>query len=136
MKKIVMCASAVMFIVAFMVMCADGYRLFKLRDKSRVRAEITSIGTPDGDVYGTFKDPSGEIHKEHFLYSLVYAGNGVNTERFIGRKVTVLYDEDTGECSYYGIGNIMICAILCITSALLFRFTLKKIRRQNGNNVS
>jgi hypothetical protein len=64
-------------------------------------AEITFIGLPDGNVFGTFTDINNVVHEEVSMYQdykftvLGALKKGVDSEPYIGAKVNITYNPKT-----------------------------------------
>ncbi len=64
-------------------------------------AEITSVTSPDGDVFGTYTDNHGVIHENVPLYMdgsfQNHRANADKIKKLIGEKVEILYNPETGQ---------------------------------------
>lgn len=63
-------------------------------------AEITFIGLPSGDVFGTFTDYNGKVHSEYGMYidgrfQPFLNPMPIKPETYLGRTVRIMYDPST-----------------------------------------
>lgn len=63
-------------------------------------AEITFIGLPSGDVFGTFTDYNGKVHSKNYMYidgrfQPFLNPMPIKPETYLGRTVRIMYDPST-----------------------------------------
>lgn len=79
--------------------------MIKKKDWVGTTATITFIGTPYGDVYGSFTDERGVFHENVYMYrdgrfmSIRAAIKGEAPEPYIGTEVKIIYDPSSPDGS-------------------------------------
>ncbi|MDO5559826.1 MAG: hypothetical protein Q4F95_09545 [Oscillospiraceae bacterium] len=103
----------------------DGVRK---RDWFVTTATIDRIGLPDGAVFGTYKDQKGIVHSEELFLGTFLQGYKIESRKYIGEKVKIIYEPQTGKIlNYYKIIFYRwISGILLVVSVLLIIFINKK----------
>lgn len=75
--------------------------MIKKKDWESSAAAITFIGTPVGEVYGSFTDERGVFHENVYMYrdgkfmSIRAVITGEDPEPYIGTQVRITYDPST-----------------------------------------
>ena len=125
----------IILLVLSLLWCVQGVQfLWKTRNWIPTTAEITSVTTPDGDVFGTYTDNHGVIHENVPLYMdgsfQNHRANADKIKKLIGEKVRILYHPDTGQTDK----DQRFSAWLSVgTTAVLLSWLLISVREKNTN---
>ena len=127
----------IILLVLSLLWCVQGvWFLWNTRDWIPTTAEITSVTSPDGDVFGTYTDNHGVIHENVPLYMdgsfQNHRANADKIKKLIGEKVGILYHPDTGQTDKDQ--RFLAWVSVLVTVALLI-WLIVEVRREHRTKI-
>ena len=103
------------FAVSLVLTVCFAAKLWHTRDWYRTTLTVTSIGLPDGSVFGDYTDAHGTLHQNEPAFPFTF-GDRKHVEQYYGTQIGVLNNPDTGELVK---ADGMISSLFCAGGAML-----------------
>ena len=122
-KKIVRVITILFFIISLIGAVYYAAKDIKVRNWHKTTLTVTSIGLPEGNVFGDYTDANGVQHQDEpaFIDSSL-SGYKTDVEQYYGRTFTILNDPETGRILNYDDlieNNIFYFGLTAVSGALL-----------------
>lgn len=122
-KKIVRVITILFFIISLIGAVYYAAKDIKVRNWHKTTLTVTSIGLPEGNVFGDYTDANGVPHQDEpaFIDSSL-SGYKTDVEQYYGRTFTILNDPETGRILNYDNlieNNIFYFGLTAVSGALL-----------------
>lgn len=127
----------IIILLIVLIISASGFLIglvtfAKTKNLYKTNAKVTSIGLPDGAIYGDFTDEEGIFHSDEYLFVdhrftnffCIKRTNQNDVEKYIGTEITILYDSSNNKIISYNnlLRRIVINLIISLLSLLCFLY--------------